>query len=136
LAAGWLSGCGGEGTSIVGGGKADTVEPPDEDGPIIEHTPISTSQPYQQAVSISARVVDEGSGVKQVEVLYRREDQAEFSSAQLSDSGDTWSGQIPATEVASGGMYYYLHAFDVEDNDSLLPPGGAADAWHFGVTAD
>ncbi|MEC8422241.1 MAG: hypothetical protein VX000_00615 [Myxococcota bacterium] len=115
--------------------RVDTGEL-DETGPVIEHTPITTSQQYEQAVALSATVADAASGVQSVSGFYKRADEVTWSSVSLSPTGDLWQGAIPGTDVTGSGMNYYIEAVDIAGNTSAYPINGAADALYFRVSAD
>lgn len=133
-----LVACGGSETAKVvktGEEYNDTGEL-DETGPVIEHTPITTSQQYEQAVGLTATVTDAASGVQSVAAYYKRADQVEWTSVSLSASGDLWQGSIPGADVTGSGMNYYLEAVDVAGNVTDYPINGAADALYFRISAD
>lgn len=133
-----LVGCGGtESAKVIQQGERynDTGEL-DETGPVIEHTPITTSQQYEQAVGLTATVTDAASGVSAVAAYYKRADAVEWSSVSLEPSGDLWQGSIPGTDVTGSGMNYYLEAVDVAGNTAAYPINGAADPLYFRISAD
>ena len=111
----------------------------DEDGPIIDHDDINTSQRYLEDVAIDTWVYDDGSGVFIVEVVYKREDSTVWDSKPIPADdveADFYSGEIPAADVVSGGMHYYLEAHDRDGNVSFDPVEGAQNPFHFRITAD
>lgn len=133
-----LVACGGSETAKVistDKQRVDTGEL-DETGPVIEHTPITTSQQYEQAVALTATVSDAASGVESVAGFYKRADEVTWSSVSLEPSGDLWQGAIPGTDVTGSGMNYYIEAVDIAGNLTAYPINGAADALYFRVSAD
>lgn len=114
----------------------DTSEDADTDCPVIEHTPVETTQVYGEPVPIQATVTDEGCGVFFVKVYYRQETSTTWVEVGLTrGEGDTFTGEIPGVDVRTGGMYYYLYAVDSCENACYLPTSGENDAWHFRISA-
>ncbi len=132
-------GCGTDSTQVVnqkGGIVADDL---DEDGPVIDHEPISISQLYMQDVQVETWAYDDGSGVFFVEVVYKREDSTVWESKPLSmneEEVDFYIGEIPGADVVSGGMHYYLEATDRDGNVTYAPEEADHDPYHFRITAD
>jgi len=114
----------------------DTSGQIDETGPVITHDPIAESQLYAEGVVIHALVEDELSPVLAVEVHYKRETSTVWQVASLvgQDEEGNHSGEIPASDVSSSGMHYYLYAIDTEGNDSFEPSDGASDPFHFRIS--
>lgn len=133
-----LVGCGGGETAkaVQLGDQYNDTGDVDESGPVIEHTPITTSQQYEQAVALTATVTDAASGVQSVSGFYKRADQVQWTSVSLEASGDLWQGAIPAADVTGSGMNYYLEAVDSAGNIKAYPINGAADALYFRISAD
>ena len=129
--------CGGRETAkVVNTDKQYVDTGGDEAAPVIEHTPITTSQAYEQPVVITATVTDDDSGVATVSVFYKRADVVEWSELVLDPSGDVWEKAIPAANVTGSGMNYYLEATDAVGNLANLPVNGQADAYYFRISAD
>ncbi len=116
----------------------DTSWEGDNTPPIIEHEAIETAQVYGDAVLLSATVTDEESPVFVVQVFYRQETSSMWSHAPLVDMQGTglFEGQIPGSEVITGGMYYYLQAMDTSENEVFDPPEGEDDSYHFRISPD
>jgi len=114
----------------------DTSGQLDETGPVIAHDPITESQNYSEGVIIGAQVVDDMSPVLAVEVHYKRETSTVWQVASMvsQDEKGNHSGEIPAADVSSSGMHYYLYAIDTEGNESLEPPDGVSDPFHFRIS--
>jgi hypothetical protein len=134
-----LAGCTGDGRTNVEfqGGDEPTEDDPDEDGPVITHTPVETTQVLGEDVVIEATVVDEESGVLVVEVYYKEETSTEWSTGSglsLQDDAGNYMGVIPGDKVRGGGMNYYLSAVDLSNNESWMPEEGDDDPYHFRVS--
>jgi hypothetical protein len=132
-------GCGSDTVQTVNQKGGIVEDDLDDDGPVIDHEPISISQLYLEDVSMEAWVFDDGSGVFVVEVVYKREDSTVWQSKPLAvdlEDTDFFAGEIPAADVVSGGMHYYLEATDREGNVSWDPPESEQDPFHFRITAD
>lgn len=130
-----VAGCG-DSIQTVNQGSGPVQEDPDTTAPIIEHVPIDASQAFQEDVLIEAIVVDEESGVFIVEVNYKREDSTIWNSKglQLVDpETGLYQGEIPAADVQSAGMNYYLFAMDGSGNEVWNPEDGESDAYHFRI---
>lgn len=136
IVVGALLACTGGGATNVVNVAPDTAEDLDETGPVIEHDPIETSQTYAEPVAIEATIYDEQSSVFVVEVSYKQETSTSWDSIRLeAGEGDLYTGEIPAEDVGSGGMDYYLYAMDTEENETLEPEEGESDPYHFRVSA-
>lgn len=129
--------CGGSETAkVIKSGEQYNDTAVDESGPDIDHTPITTSQQYEQPVALTATVTDDGSGVDSVVAWYKRANEVDWSSVPLEASGDLWQGAIPGAEVTGSGMDYYLEAVDELGNSATEPVNGAADAFYFRISGD
>jgi hypothetical protein len=134
--------CGGGAKYIPGDdgpGQGDLKE--DEEGPVIEHEPIDESKPGGVAVQITAEVWDEESDVLQVELYYVQAVSIDWQTENM--SFDASSGQyratIPATQVGSAEMRYYIKAIDEAFNETVDPTDADVDrfeAYIFGVSTD
>lgn len=116
----------------------DTSWEGDNTPPVIEHEPIETAQVYGDSVLLSATVLDEESEVFVVQVFYRQETSSMWEDAPLvdMDGDDVFDGQIPGSDVMTGGMYYYLYAMDNHENHAYDPPEGEDDPFHFRISPD
>jgi hypothetical protein len=114
----------------------DTSNAGDHDAPVIEHDSIDTTQVYGQSVWLSATVTDEGEGVFVVQAFYRQETSSMWEDIVLVDmEGDgTYEGNIPGSDVLTGGMYYYLYAMDKAENETFEPDEGEDDPFHFRIS--
>ena len=104
------------------------------DAPIIAHSPVEEAQTYGEEVSISATVTDDDGDLFVVRVYYRTETSTDWQNSGLTGDVKTgFTGAISGDDVESAGMYYYLYAIDLEQNETLLPINGDAAPWHFRV---
>lgn len=127
--------CGGGKTATEFSGVSDTGLEVDEDPPVISHTPISESQPIRVPVLILATVTDNLSGVAKVELSYKREDKVDYTTVNFNiqdANAGTWSAEIPGADIVVG-TDYFLHALDVEGNESFAPTDGGNNPYHFRV---
>jgi hypothetical protein len=132
-----LSGCNTDDPHVIYE-PGDTTGTGDTTPPVIEHDPVEAAQLYGQEVPLSATVTDADSNVFIVQVYYRQETSSIWQSTTLMDvdSDTIYDGQIPAGDVMTGGMYYYLYAMDTEENEGYFPSGGASDPFHFRISPD
>jgi len=134
--------CGG-GTKYIpedeGPGQIDLVE--DEEGPVIEHEQIDESKPGGVAVQITAEVWDEEGEVLQVELYYAQSVSTDWQTENMSfdASNSQYRATIPATQVGSAEMRYYIKAIDQAFNETVDPIDADVDrfeAYTFGVSTD
>ena len=109
----------------------------DEEGPIIQHEPDGTPRTYGREVWLNATVLDE-SDIKDVFIVYQREtDGNSWTPLRMApQTADFYEGVIPGNDVSSGGIRYYLQAFDEFDNETCLPEACSDEAWHFPVVPE
>lgn len=96
----------------------------DLDGPTISHSGIPSPQYVGEDVEISARITDEQNRVLAAEILFRRQTSEAWSSAPMDwdiDEPERFTGFIPADELGSAGMHYYLVAVDSKNNETVYP---------------
>jgi hypothetical protein len=130
-----LVGAGCDGNNLGGNVLQDTSAGGDLDGPVITHTAISASQLYGEDVLLEAQVTD-AHAVFTVEVSYQQQTAApdNWKSAVMTEvGGGLFQGAIPGGDVGSGGMRYFLQAWDELENASCLPDRCDEDAFRFGV---
>ncbi len=134
LAALLLSACGGGGTEAIKTGEGDTAVDQDTTPPVIEHTPIGSSQVINTPVEIAAVVTDEGgAGLDVVRIYHRTNVETEHTESEMSADGDgRWVGTIPAASVTNSKVFYYIWALDKAGNEAEFP--GAGNELDFGVT--
>jgi len=78
--------------------------------PVITHTPVSLAQ-ENTGLTVTATVTDDG-GSPMATLYYRRGGDLTFNTLTMTGAGDQFSGTIPAGQVTSGGLEYYLSATD------------------------
>ena len=111
----------------------------DVDAPIVAHEPIDSAQPISQDVGLVATVTDVLSGIDSVTVYYKRPEEADWKSNDLSEADaeeGTWSGVIPGADVTGGNIVYYLEAFDTAGNAGYSPVDGESTPHGFRVNPD
>ena len=109
----------------------------DETGPVIEHEYDPSPRIFGREVYLSATVTDE-SDVVDVFIWYVKETGgAQWTSLRMAPlTDDFYEGIIPGNDVNSGGIRYYLQAFDEFDNGTCLPEACSNEAWHFPVVPE
>lgn len=118
--------------STQGDGDEDDV---DTTPCVIEHEPVDGAQPADVDVLIQAVVTDEDSGVFMVSVVYKQETSTQWEDFPLTKAADaSYSGKIPAQDVGSGGMDYFIECLDLEENEAFAPDEGEEDPYHFRVS--
>lgn len=115
----------------------DTGPTIDTDCPEIDHDQIETAQPAGVAITVTATVTDE-SGVFLSEIYFKKETTTNWTRLNMTAAPGTsvYEVEIPASQVGSGGMDYYLHAVDQLNNECFLPLDGPDDPYHFRVNGD
>ena len=117
---------------------AFTVTSGDTSGPSIAHTAVANGQVAGAAVTIAAAVVD-GSGVASVTLYYRILGAASWTIQAMSHgTGDSYQGVIPADQVTSAGVQYYLRAVDAStaSNASVAPVTAPGTPYGFTVKVE
>jgi hypothetical protein len=130
-----MIGCGGaEPVQTLTTPVGDTASGGDGSAPTILHSVVEAAQTYGEDVPMSATVNDVDGDLFVVRVYYRSETSTEWQNSGLSgDLKAGFSGKIPANDVSSAGMYYYLYAIDLEQNETMLPINGDVTPWHFRI---
>ncbi len=104
----------------------DTGNVADADPPVIVFEPFSDAQPADVDMAFSATITD-ASALLVVELHYRQETSGSKDWSTLAfrpgDGENEWTSKIPAEELRSAGLYYYLEAVDTSQNDAVLPSG-------------
>ena len=92
----------------------------DDVRPALSHTPpdsISVGQP----VVLQADVIDDGSGVDSVRVLYRSPDETAFRRAVMQQvAGSAYEVTIPSGHIRPSGFEYTIYARDFAGNEQVL----------------
>lgn len=125
------AGCSPEGPDVR---VNEGVEELDETGPVITHEHDGSARVYGREVFLNATVTDE-SDVVDVFIVYQREtDGTRWTPLRMAPmTQDFYEGVIPGNDVSSGGIRYFLQAFDEWDNETCLPEACSDEAWHFPV---
>jgi hypothetical protein len=102
--------------SVLPPGLSDTFSVfIDLDPPSVTHTPV-TSGTSGPPIQISADITD-NNVLDEVFLYYKKPTDSTYTALQMSVSGDTYSADIPANEVTSEGLEYYISA-----SDNAAPP--------------
>lgn len=100
-----------------------TVSSADTTPPTVNHTATTTAS-NGSAITITAAITD-NVGVQAATLYYKgsllNNSTAFWSSATMSASGSTYSGDIPASSVNSSGVMYYISALDTSSNTKKSP---------------
>ena len=100
---------------LDGKGQAAPQEEEDNDPPILTHDPIKKAL-RGQPVRLTARVVDERSGVATPQACWRNLYKKDFECQPMGKIGEDQYGiEVPAKAV-NDGFAYYLEAYDNNDN--------------------
>ncbi|MGH7496678.1 MAG: hypothetical protein ACREOO_30370 [bacterium] len=89
--------------------------------PVISHTPLPP-QPRDERITIEATIVGDPAGVS-VKLYYRQGGEIDFTDESMSGSGNAFRGTIPASEVRSRGVEYFIEATDGAET-TRLPVAG------------
>jgi len=89
----------------------------------VSHTPLSSPQPVNSNIRLSANVISV-CGVDSVVLKYRRAGDPYFFSAEKSASADSLAWTIPASAVTSRGVEYFIVVAFFSGADTRLPPSG------------
>jgi hypothetical protein len=93
-------------------GKGGLSRFADATPPVIFHAPVVHARPVKQPVAIEAEIVD-NLQVVSPRLHYRSLQGSGYVSVPMSyQFGDVWSASIPGSEVAMGGMAYYISVSD------------------------
>jgi YD repeat-containing protein len=119
--------------------QGDLVE--DSVGPLIDHDPISESQPGGVDVQVTADVWDEEGNVISVTLYFSQATSTDWQEVnmQVDPSTGLFRGTIPGTHVGSAEMRYYFHAVDNAFNVTIEPEDADVDrleAYTFGVSTN
>ena len=105
----------------------------DTQAPTITHTPI-TSAIAGNDILISATITDNVS-VSSATLYYRKTDTTTWTSVTMSKSGDTYTATIPASDVTTSGVQYYIQAQDAKPNISRSPNTAPSTPYSISVTS-
>jgi hypothetical protein len=109
--------------SLLGGFIPTTVDELEVNlPPAITHT-ATTTVAVNQDITISATIADAG-GLNSATLKFRRAGDNAFSSANMTQSGSTFSGTIPAASVTDRGVEYFIEALDLGGLSDREPASG------------
>jgi hypothetical protein len=98
--------------------------PPDNQAPVITHTPLTDTPDYENAYTVTADVIDYGAGVDpdSVYLYYKIEDGSWIPEPMINTSGNTYEAAIPPQDWWTD-VYYYIEAADqaAPPNMSMTP---------------
>ncbi len=109
----------------------------DEVAPIITFEPVEDAQPTGEDVVLEATIADNegGSGLFVGTLYYRNETDAstDWETIGFVRQGETddFKATIKAAEQHSSGMWYYLLAVDVAQNEAVMPATAPTTPYHF-----
>lgn len=106
------------------GGSPGEQGEPDTLPPVIIHTPIDRAL-FNRPIHIHCEIYDpndpEMYSAKDPTLYYRKAGEADFQSTAMGAFFDEYNGTIPASEVTTDGVEYYLSARDWSYNLSTSP---------------
>ncbi|MDZ7360218.1 MAG: FG-GAP-like repeat-containing protein [candidate division KSB1 bacterium] len=102
-----------------------TVTVTDNQPPRITHTPIMSAVPGGQPILITATVSDDR-GILSVQLMYRRGGATSFSAVTMTSvsGANNYQALIPASDVTSRGVEYFILVTDVDNAQTRLPSTG------------
>lgn len=106
------------------------VDEGDTTPPTIEYTQEADWAELGSPIVIDATITDEESTVYLATLNYKQETGAWQSRAFIEGEGGVWSATIPADDLGSAGLYYYIEAVDTAQNVAYPPTDGEADPYH------
>ena len=62
--------------------------------------------------------------VANAKIFYKKSGESDFKSINMTASGNTYTGNIPSSEVTQEGLEYFLTATDSSDNIAREPTSG------------
>ncbi|UCE37746.1 MAG: Ig-like domain-containing protein [Thermoplasmata archaeon] len=83
----------------------------DTNTPTITHTPV-TSGTDGVSINITAVVVDDGSGIDNIMLYYKKPIETSYASEIMNVNGNTYYLEINPAVVTSDGLEYYIKAID------------------------
>ncbi len=89
----------------------------DRTSPKISHIKVTAAQQLQ-AVKITATVIDEDSGVKEVNLYYKKQTDSSYNSLSMGNT-NPYSTDIPASLVTLDDLEYYIDAVDNAKNSNV-----------------
>jgi len=99
---------------------------PDETPPTITHEAVLEATAGQK-VTISAEVTDDGDGIQEVRLYYKKSTEGTYTDVEMVMSRASYSADIPAASVTTDDVDYYIWATD--GTNEAFDPG--VDMYHF-----
>jgi len=86
----------------------------------IIHVPV-TSVRQGQPFEVEARVDASGRGINFMRLYFKLEDDQDFKYLEMSQSGDTFRGEIPADRYYGSKLYYFILGFQTDQEVVTYP---------------
>lgn len=121
----------------LGDGTDSGFNSGDDVAPTITFEPVEDAQPSGEDVVLEATIADNegGSGIFVGTLYYRNETDASTDWETIGfvrqGESDDFKATIKAAEQHSGGMWYYLLAVDVAQNEAVMPATAPTTPYHF-----
>jgi hypothetical protein len=103
----------------------------DVTSPVIESTTVWTDTIYTGPFEISTRVTDNLSGLDSVLLYYMRDEDPDWVTEIMHQSGDWFLDSIPAVTYSNDTVRYYIRAIDIATNESTDPDGAPGTYYSF-----
>ena len=104
-------------------------------GPAINHTPLGNTEQTTGNRVVSCTITPAGSGINpSLTKLYYAKNSTTWSNVSLSQSGITWTANLPLSGV--GTYNYYLTTTDSSSRTATAPSGAPASYYSFNATPD
>jgi len=87
----------------------------DREAPIISQAQTITTSEANKDITVTANITD-NINVQDASLFYCQGGDSQFISKTMSQSGNDYTGTIPATAAGSRGVEYYISATDVNNN--------------------
>lgn len=110
--------------------KDDEVDEGDTTAPEIAYTQEEDWAPLGEPIVIEATITDAESTVYIATLAFKQETGEWQTRAFMQGEGDVWTATIPADDLGSAGIYYYIEAVDTAQNVAYAPEDGEADPYH------
>lgn len=110
--------------------KDDEVDQGDTTPPTIVYTQEQEWATLDEPIVVEATITDEESTVYLATLNFKQETGAWQSRAFMEGEAGVWTATIPADELGSAGIYYYIEAVDTAQNVAYSPKDGEADPYH------
>jgi hypothetical protein len=124
-----LTGCG-PGVSATQVNNNDIEDEGDVTPPTIDYTQESDWAPLSEDFVVEAVITDEESTVYLATLNFKQETGVWESRAFIQGADNVWTATVPADELGSAGLYYYIEAVDTAQNAAYAPTDGESDPYH------